>query len=395
MDPKSSIPDLLAIEEFLNNLTRNLTLPSGSIFRIPAVYLHNWGIEITDTNKPFISSRAAISYRNEWSHSGDEVNSAMAEAMKESTYFHEDGTSAMNQMIGSCVVKILLELQEREARDITVCDIGAASAQTTLAVLTHVSHAILEGTLHPKILDQLFFYLLEPSLDRLYEARDAIESHSIWALVGDRKDSRLRYELICSDDETHFPRLGDGVFDIIFSNAVLHHKVFSDYLIQIHRILAPTGALIVGDWYLNLWEYPAHLISVLRVLSANEDQITKFMGFFGVTHADVTRLEGETTESSRLANLMMVDFLQHLAQNFIKVRDRLVNRKLFFLESHESLENRIEKLKHHGFVTDLNHMKQQGGNPFGRFYTNRLRVYEKTDIATVFIAGKKPQKAVR
>ncbi len=376
--------ELLDIEQTFNALTAPLVLSSGSIFRIPSQSLENWGIGITPKNRELIRYRSKLSFQEEWRESSSEINDAIATAMRDSAHFTGDGNTHLNRIIASQVVDILLNLFEIysgiQPRRISILDLGAGSGATTLAILDLLAFKNLSHLAH-----NCHFYLLEPSLDRLREAQDSLKHHTV----------RVDYELVASDDDTHLPRLAEGVFDIVISSAVFHHKSFPDYLFRLNNILSGNqSALVFGDWYHTLWEHPARVVPVLKVLGADDQLVSTFMGLFNVTHGDVKAQEQLLTLRERVANGMMLDYLAHLKTALIRVRERIGERKLHFLEAHESLRHRVNHLNGSGFTISPRELRESY-QAFKHVKRTVFAAYRTTNLASVIVAGKKQRALVK
>ncbi len=362
---KKEIDELRQIDEFLNDLTAGLPMSPGSIYRIPYQYLKNWGVEVNGGNRGWIKNTAMKTYREDWGESGGEINDAIAKAIMIAGL--GTGDKNLNRSLAEMTVNILMALHDGKRR-FRIADMGAGKGPTTDAILNEIARyddrAVLEAFCE--------VYLIEPSLTRVNEAAERLSRHPL----------HVECHYVAATHENLVPLFRPGMFDIIVSSGVYHHMPFPDYLNDLHEILAEDGALIIADWFTTIWEYPARIVPVLDSLGLKRDNMEMFRSYFDVPY-DTAYLEKKLTPEQHEANKAMVRYLTALA-------DELSGEKassLYFLEAHEALPDRIEKMKNAGFELDISTLREKY-KAFVNTPTNIKKLYENSDIACVIAAGK-------
>ena len=61
----SSIDELDAFDKRLTEITKNLVIRTGSIFKVPSSAYHRWGIEITDENREWLKKQSGKFYEKD------------------------------------------------------------------------------------------------------------------------------------------------------------------------------------------------------------------------------------------------------------------------------------------------------------------------------------------
>lgn len=379
--------ELIAVEHFLNELTANLSLVAGSIFRIPRQALHSWGINVTDENRDWIREKSEKSFDEEWSI-GSILNDAVNEA---ATRVHlGEGNHSLNSRLAEAAVDILQEIAAlKPDEEIVIGDVGAGAGDTHQAILSAI-----EATDNRDLGSRCRFVLIEPSEDAIHsaakKARIAERLYTVnraqWKTVGGGDSALL-------DDR-------DGLYDMLVSNAVLHHKSFPDYLAQFARVLKDDGALVIGDWYTTMWYHPATVLDLLEALGADDNQRSAYKDYFRLDEENITRVFDALTSKEKAIHQKMIGYLKRLGtilarKNLERERDaKKANRPTpekiigYFLEAHESEKDRQGKMQEHGFETDLGTLKET--RPiFRKVRTSPISCLAKyPTLARVMVAGK-------
>jgi SAM-dependent methyltransferase len=368
---KETPADLEKHDEAFQDICSGLIYQPGSIFRIASQYLANWGIRVTDGNASQIEIWAALSYFNEWERGTTESNDAIGRATKNAKLAH--GNEDLNYDVGLKVAELLVRMAKYKDK-IDICDIGAGAGDTTTAALTFLDLADPTGD----VLRKCHFYLLEPSHDRLGNAKKAIENHII------KEKGKVNFSLVTSSQGRHFRMLADGAFDLVMSSAVFHHMTFMTHLSEIRRKMAEDGVLVLGDWYTAIWKHPAFVANLLDKLGMPETDLGRFMYMFGVKKGDLEGLEKKLEPYRRESNRMMVDYEVEIAKQFQRIPPA---SRLYFLEGHETLEDRVLKLERCGFETDKEELRAKH-RAFVTMDGNIKNLFPKSDFATVIATGK-------
>lgn len=336
----SNIDELKKLDADLQKICENIDYKPGSIFRIASQYMANWGITITDENRDWIIKQARSSYIEEWQRGTSDSNEAIELAVNDAEL--SMGNLKLNVALAESIAEILPYIVKKNGSAI-VCDIGAGAGDTTIAILDE-----LERRDEEKCVNNTHFYLIEPSIRRIMVAKKSIEEHPYGKSVGN-------ITLVESDDYNHLPIIKDSIFNIVYSNAVFHHMGFSDHFNILNKKIANDGALIIGDWYTTIWKYPSFLVPILRGLGLEHDRLEFFKARFSIRDQDERRFLKNLTAEQLEANEGMIKFELAIRERF---RDIPPHSRLFFLEAHESLDDRRNKLTNAGFEIDLEMMRK-------------------------------------
>lgn len=374
MELVKTIPELENLDKALTEICADLGYFPGSLFRIAWQYLANWGVGVTEENRPWIENRSNQSYYEEWLRSTDESIDAIKEATKKAGL--EKGNPDLNSGVGRLALDILLSMDDSE-RDFRICDIGAGEGETTKAMLDFMT--LSEDGL--KLAKRCHFTLLDPSRENLYKADRMVDSHII------NKDNTIRYRTI-RDNHTFLEELKDKTYDMIISNAVFHHMSFPTYLYQIEESLAEDGVVVIGDWYTTIWKHPVFVAEILKKLGISDENLYRFEYGFGIGKGDAHLIERELEPHQVEANRQMIDYEVAIGREFQGVAPV---QRLFFLEAHESLEDRLHNIKETDLVTDIAELKEKHKG-FVKIDASVRRLYPNSDIAAVIAAAKIPGK---
>lgn len=362
--------DLEMLERFLIDLTSNLLLQSGSVFRIASHALENWGIGLTDENRELIKSRSEGSVAEEWDQDGELLNIAINNASAMAGL--EEGNPTLNNVVAGITYDLLggyANARTNQER-IFVLDLGAGAGGTTSSALRQLETSPDEED--RAILRRCRFQLLEPT-GAVHEASKSI---GVRRRISPDAYTKESVSTFVQGDDGFLECYRDGKFDIIMSNAALHHKAFPDYLAEVRRILKDDGAIVLGDWYTTIWRYPAYVIPLLRALGADIHQISAFRDRFGLSNEVCRTVNNLRSTEEREAQFKMVAYLKCLGQIIASINQEREERasrtgespppklRCCFLEAHESLGDRQRTLREKGFETDLMQLKER--NPVFR-----------------------------
>ncbi|NYZ77450.1 class I SAM-dependent methyltransferase [Candidatus Micrarchaeota archaeon] len=369
---KKKIGDLEEIDKFLHELTDDLSMPSGSLFRIAHQYLKNWGVEITRDNLEWIKEKAYNSYMEEWERSGDEINTAIKRAIIATGL--GEGDNILNKNVAAMAVEHMLALHDSGKRTLRVCDIGAGDGATTVAIFNRMERYAETAALG----EVTRFYLLEPSDERIMKGvKENINTHSL----------KMKHKpgVVTLTHEEAMSLFREGVFDIAVTSAVYHHMPFPDYLNDIHRILSDDGVLVMGDWFYNIFEYPARVLPLLESLdreqrNTEQRRIDAFRKYFDIPF-DTAAWNDDLTVEQIMGNKIFTIYTVALANELSDM-----GKKLYFFEAFEPLSDRLKKMEGAGFETDFAELKKKHV-AFARSINNIRRVFP--DFACAVSAGKK------
>ncbi len=364
------VDELRKLDTVFQETCNDMSLEPGTLFRIASQYLGNWGVEVNHHNQEWIEQVAEQDYQHEWRGGTKGTNDAIEVATKRSGLIH--GNSDLNLVLGKMAVDALVTMAKRHRNDLIVADVGAGAGDTTVAVLDNLIGSGLAGCS-----GRLHFYLMEPSIKRLAVAEERLEMHTV----------QTNRTLVAGTLQAHDPFLSDDVFDVIITNAVLHHMTTDKHLHGLLRLLRPGGLLIVGDWYTSIWSHPALFIDIMSSLRPNtpenRERRMQFQMTFGVNEGDRRKVEAQMLPSEVEANIHMRKYIVALAD---EARRLDLRSKPKILEGHEALRDRLAKMKAAGFEVDPEMLRRH--KEFARI-SPVARLYRGSDIASV-IAVKKP-----
>jgi 2-polyprenyl-3-methyl-5-hydroxy-6-metoxy-1,4-benzoquinol methylase len=364
---------ILEIDKVLSGLFDGFRLIPGSICRIANQYLSNWGIAVTEENKGWIEARSLDSYEYEWSQSDDSYYRAINIATtKAGIEFNNEGLNDTLANKTALVIEAMLEDDKR--REFKILDVGAGNGATTMKVLDVMK---IRG-LDESIFRRCHFYLLEPSDKALRKALETMRERKAASKVSP----------IGMTVQDHLDTVSDNSYDLVISNAVFHHMSFPDYLSRVYSMLAEDGVMIVGDWHTTIWSQPAFMLPILKALGAPGDRIRDFETFFGVMKGDYERLLRSLPESERESNYFMLEYERHLAE---ELRGFSGHSKLYMLEAHESLSDRLRNYERAGFTVDLEELRQHH-KAFLDMKRNVNKLKRK-ELGAVVAMGKIPGKS--
>jgi len=367
MKVKKEIDELRDIDEFLADLFKGLPMAPGSLYRIASQYLVNWNVEVDGGNREFIKNAAEKTYKEDWRESGGEINDAISKAIMIAGL--GTGDKNLNRSLAEMAVGALMTLHELDGRrKLRVLDSGAGKGPTTDAILNEITRYEERKVLR----DFCEFYLLEPSLPRVNEASERLSRHPL----------DVRCHFLATSHEDIVPIFRSGKFDLIVSSGVYHHMPFPDYLDDLYEILADDGVLIIADWFTTIWEQPSRIIPVLDSFGLDHDRIEIFRGFFDIPY-ETAAIDKKLSPEQYEANKAMARYLTALGDELSGGKES----SLYFFEAHESLPERIEKMKKAGFELDTSTLSEKY-KAFVRIPNNIKKLYPDSDIACVMAAGK-------
>ncbi len=375
MERVSSIAQLEKLDKWFRELCEGLNYHPGSIFRIAGQYLENWGITVDGENREWIEEMSLLSYRHEWRGASERTLEAIRVAGTRAGLTL--GNEELNEILAEMATEVLLSMDDGSRRFL-IGDIGAGTGDTSMAILDDLSKT-KEGR---ELMRRCHFYLLEPAFDEMTRAKGSLERFRIGV---HEFEFEIGHTMVNQTMETHFPMLPPGpMFDLVVSNAVFHHMTFPTYLERIHEKLAEDGVAVIGDWHTTIWQYPAFVVPILVDLGIDGQKLQEFKTRFSIKEQDREHYEKGLRNDQAAANRAMYEFERMLGQQFQELKP---DERLLFLEAHESLADRLGKMKESGFCVDLNELKEKHKG-FVRMSKNIKELYPQSEMACVVAAGK-------
>ncbi|HSB47785.1 MAG TPA: methyltransferase domain-containing protein [Candidatus Bilamarchaeum sp.] len=324
----------------------------GSLLRTHAYSYPNWGITIAPENIDWLVSESKKAFSVEWADTDGSMNHMIAEASEKAGL--ADTNALMNAKIGQYASEVLIERFDGPS----VLDIGAGAGDTSLAFL---------DTDRDSEAQTRNLVLLEPSAKRLETAEGRIRSF----IRGTSYEGSLNLRLVHGSVDK-LADFDDDSFDIIISNAAIHHESFNPHLAQIRRVLFPGMPFISGDWHESNYEHPARVYWIYYLLQNPHDEETakavtdfvlggrgpllterkalgEFRERFSLSLMDLYDAYKGHTESERRADVGSMKYWLELGKRFSEEGKKCPE---FLLQCHERVSKRVENLTNAGFVFD-------------------------------------------
>lgn len=372
----SSEDGIRKLNEKLAAICGNLPIKPGVIQMLAYQYYPAWGIDMTGDNFERVKNDSTEGY-HAWTIGTSESNRAIGRAIK--SIGLEQGDMELNKGVAELIVDILLSLDDG-VRHFTLTDLGAGTGNTTDTILEVMGKT--EGG--RSLASRCTFELVELSWDRLSEAQEKLGKNTINDAV-----RKLRVNRHCESLEKYLSDQKTGNLNAIISSGALHHCSQDGHFYEMHRVLDDEGVLVIGDWHNNLFSHPANLIELLGRLEASEEHIREFKRQFDVTEADAVRFEKGLTKEEKIANKHFADFIVAMGNEFRRIDER---DRLPFFEALESVNERLNKIKKAGFVTDIEELREKHRGFLKIMDPEKgdlvKRIYPKTTVACIMGAGK-------
>lgn len=365
MDRRVSIAEIDEKDDLLDDITKGLPMSSGKIERLAQqniVRLLRGEPEDWDE----VERRSKESYFGEFAD--PRVFAAIETAIGNAELV---GNSALNETLAMEVVGAVIELNKKygfsKSNKCNLCDVGAGNGETTRTIL-HFMNMMQETR---KLTQFCKFHINDPS-QRVKDAEMKIRSSPL----GLQKSKN--YFIDEDTFEESFSRTIEGHYHIVYSTAVFHHFTRPTYLPLIRQKLKDNGYFISADWFTHVWSHPAYIIAILQELGASKAKINMFRTEFNVGPETWQTINSRLkSHDERKANVEMIDFVVKLGMEMDNLPK---NIRLPFFEAHETLSERLEKMRKNFF--DVGDLK--------RDHRSRvIQVFPGSSIGQVIVAKKR------
>lgn len=348
----------------VKDLTKKLDVPLGDIWRLKDHALEGHGIRV-EGNAAWLEEHSLESYLREWKEAPPQVYSAIKNAISDSG-LGEEGNNRLNAKLAEMAVELLLEINKiKEHGNIYICDIGAGKGDTIGAILGGIK------VRDEKILRRIHVRPIEPSSSGIKEIRNLLKE-AFPAVTSSREEGT----------DIGLMELRDNWYDLVVSNAALHHKSFPTHLPEVHRILNDEGAFLIGDWYTEIWYRPEWIAYLLKdALDADKIPLESekrkrrksvppekkktileaYMELFKIeSFPQVVEVWENTSPDVKKRNEGMLRYVKNLRKRLKEVRglpDKKI-RGLYLFEAHQSHDDFLEEAGRIGFETNLQRMRK-------------------------------------
>ena len=348
----------------LKDITKKLDIPLGDIWRLKNHALEGHGIKV-EGNEAWLEQHSLESYLREWKEAPPQVYAAITNAISDSG-LGEEGNNRLNAKLAEMAIELLLEINRiKEHGNIYICDIGAGKGDTLGAILGGVKIR------DEKILRRIHVRPIEPSASGIKEIRNLLREE--FPTVTSSREEGTDIGLM---------ELRDNWYDLVVSNAALHHKSFPTHLPEVQRILSDEGAFIIGDWYTEIWYRPEWIAYLLKdaldadkiplesekrkrkksiPLGEKKTVLEAYMELFKIeSFSQVVEVWENTSPDVKKRNEGMLRYVKNLRKRLKEMKglpDKKI-RGLYLFEAHQSHNDFLEEAGRIGFETSLQKMRR-------------------------------------
>ncbi|MEM2909054.1 MAG: methyltransferase domain-containing protein [Candidatus Bilamarchaeaceae archaeon] len=359
-----------------------LQLRPGSITKVASQAYPNWGFEITKENKEELKALAESFYEKDLREKEEEGKSV--DENKISIQPYSVYITAATRVVASLITNIIQTLAKARKKKecvFKVCELG-----TKHGALTVVTSSALWGV-NKRLLQQTQFYLVDPSRKQLEKAKDNLLFYGLNEI---EKTGSGGFSLEHKRDEVFFSTREKNEFDVIVSFFHCHNKPFTDHLEGIYNALKQNGVFIIADVYSPMWQHPVFVYELLRDMEAGEKILEEFKEYFSmdVDYGERIELTKKEYKSLRDHRWYWLSVLKEIREGGYRKE-----KPIFFLEAHETLAQRIKKLRDNKFSIENKEVSRFYQNLLGEgrlaISTNPYYVKYNSEFITVMAAVKK------
>lgn len=364
----SSAPKLLTSVDEIDRfdkeyweVTKGLPFRTGSLLRAPSASYERWGMQVTDENREDLARMA------DWFREKDacerESNHEIEKIEKSSISASIRGRMA--SLIGDMTKEVLAAVDDGK-REIKICNLGASTGQTAVAVAA----ALYNDSRTSNMLRRTSFHLVDYSARKLDIAKKNLEMFM---------PGSIRLHPVRDNDffEETLPR-----FDAVVSLGHFHKKPFLDVLGSIHQSLSEKGVLVSGDWHSSLCDEPFFMFRLLEMIGLERWRLDMFRDLMGSLLIPTTCYN--LCEEEKDAVKQHQDMWLKLINNS---RDRVVkmpNQPRFYIGgAFRTTKATMREFEAHGFDVDYGAIRK--AFPHINIHPVPKPMIRRTDRATVMI----------
>lgn len=370
---RESEEDINALDTALEGIFEGMKIIPGTVCRIAARYLENWGIKVTPANRDYIEERGFDSNMDDWQFGTPETHDAIDLAIRKAGL--DSSNKDMNLVLAQMAVPIIRNMLEANPswNHFKILDVGAGDGDTTIALLD----AMVSGPETEMLASRCRFHLLEPSYKRVTEMGKRLETHHL----------KPQCAIVVNTFEEYLWSIKDGNFDMVLGNAVFHHMTTPEYLRRIYDKLTPQGVLAVGDWYAPVWSHPAFLLPLLQKVDGGAEKAARLRTLFQLKENACQEEEAKLPPDQQQANRHVREYAGHLGEELNRIDAR---SRIKLLEAMQSLDHNLADVKAAGLVTDHQELvaKHRG---FMKTKANIRHLFPNCKLASVWTVGKIPR----
>ncbi len=365
----TSIQDIMDFDAKLWEITRGLPIRTGSILKVPASFYSRFGIEITPDN------RARLKEMSENFYAQDIEERLKRERLRQGTglpeiKFRSETGNKMSWLVAE-IVREMMRTIDDGTRRFRICDIGCRKGETASAIAGELyrHHEVRD------MLGRVELHLVDWSPIGLFNARQNIKD-----LYGIEVH---KHEYI--DFEQFLRGREDGSFDFIVSVAGFERKAFPDYMQEIRRVLADSGALVSGGWHSAQWHHPYNLYRLLQAMGTEEARLGALTRLFAKLLSPTQDWNPFPEESQALKDHF--DYWLKVHEE-VKSQGILGRPRVYMLRANKTSREHMQDLASAGFTTSMDDIRRAFK---GATLPAELpkRILSGTDFAAVTAAIKK------
>ncbi len=362
-DPVSSIEDIQRLDQEFWEVTKGLTVRTGSVLRVPSSHYKDWGIKITDENRDELK-KISQGYRK-----------------KDAREKEDDGKIER-------IERTATNLQHKERMTIDIAK-GVVEAMRSMMDHEEINIAVIPSS-RGSLADMIYYGMLTD--DELKTRMDRVKLHLVDlsqkkladtpAKMLDSVDTRT-YPI---DDEMFLKFAGKEKFDIVASLCHFSKKSFkTEYFELLSGSIRSGGALVSGDWHSIFANRPLYTFELLQAMNVDRKRLEKMRDIFG-------KLLGLNTQTSLMIDEM--NSLAHHGAHWIEVWRKMPEiearsarpPRVYFLGAYDTSRERRAALTQCGFSLDADDIRRA----FPRSMINPTRkMMRDVDRAAVHFALKK------
>jgi SAM-dependent methyltransferase len=362
--------DLEDFNKRFYEITKDLFVRSGSLFRVREDALQRWGVGVTDENREWLKERSQFYYTKDVEdlEYHPEIKDFLDTRERRST------ESTFGTFMAATVNELLKSFEE--GSQVAIADIPCRGGDVSAAIANELWSS--EDTMG--FLDSTTFYLVDYNHEKLGYAKRQIGRYQV------NQDTSPRL-----DDDFLAKKENKGKFDVIVSLLHLHHKSFSEYLDLLYDALKDDGVLLIGDWHSTLWDHPTNICRFLDSVGEHRasSEIVRIISSVDPLLMQPDKKVGLTLQEQKANE----DHENNIREVYEKMRFSQLVRKprIHMLGAHRTSEAQKKDLEASGFTLDNDKIK--AAFPKSNLVRTPYKIKNNSDFA-VFMIAKKVKRSV-
>ena len=365
----TSIADLKKLDAMFWEVTKDLPLRPGSIFKVPSESYQNWRIGLTPENEAEIESLSDYYVRKDY------VDRRLFKGSESAirTPFGQSVVASMARTMGHIVEEILRSSDDGKST-VNILDIATGRGRTSCAIAAALT---MENATREMLMKRTVFHLVDYNGEMLKRAQDNL-----------RQFAPARIQSYHYSDEEFFNEDSVTVpeFDVVASLCHFSKKSFKDRIFRkIEKFLKPGGIVISGDWHSSLCDHPSYVYRLLEKMGLERERLKKFRDLFG--DPDSPALSDKNQEE----NQGVRDHQSYWSGVYFDLLKSTSNRarepKIYFMGAFDTTRGRVARLESTDLIVDTAEIRK--AFPEARLPDLPKRMIPNTDRASVTVGLKR------